>query len=64
MLNLNISKNILEQLKKVASLKIASENLTALHSEIERIEKQLDKLNLILEGKDFEDGETHKAFFP
>jgi len=59
-----ISKNILDQIKKVSSLKIASENSTPLNSEVDRIEKQIEKLNLILEGKDIEDGETHKAFFP
>ena len=60
----DISKNILEQIKKVASLKIAFENITPLNSEIDRIEKQFENLNLILKGKDFEDGNEHKAFFP
>ena len=60
----DITKKLLEQFKKVATLKIASENLTVLNPEIDRIKKQLEKLILILDGKDFEDGETHKAFFP
>lgn len=60
----DITKKLLEQLKKVSSLYIASESLPSLNSEIERIEKQTEILNLILEGKDFADGETHKAFFP
>ncbi|MDP2365668.1 MAG: hypothetical protein Q8M94_18115, partial [Ignavibacteria bacterium] len=60
----DITKKLLEQLKKVSTLNIAAENLTSLNSEIDRIEKQLEKLTLILDGKDFEDGETHKAFFP
>ena len=59
-----ISKNILEQLKKVAALKISNENAITLNSGIERIEKQLEKLAQILEGKEIEDGDSHKAFFP
>ena len=60
----DITKRILEQLKNITSLKIASENLTSLNSEIDRIEKQLEKLDLILDGIENDDGETHKAFFP
>ncbi len=59
-----ITKKLLEQIKKISALKITSENLTSLNYEVERIEKQLEKLNLILDGKDFEESETHKAFFP
>ena len=60
----DISKNILEQLNKVAALKIAAESITTISSGINRIEKQLEKMTLILESKEFEDGETHEAFFP
>lgn len=60
----DITNKLLEQFNKVASLKVAVEILTSLNSEIERIEKQSEKLSLILEGKDVEDGEPHKAFFP
>jgi hypothetical protein len=59
-----ISKKLLEQLKILSQLNIASESLTAFNSEINRIERQIEKLTLILEAKDIEDGETHKAFFP
>lgn len=60
----DISKTLLSQLKKVFTLNIASEYYATLNSEIDRIQKQLEKLNLILEGKDNEHGVTHKAFFP
>ncbi len=60
----DITKELQEQFKKVSALKIAFENTNLLNSEIDRIEKQLEKLNLILDGKDVEDDETHKAFFP
>lgn len=60
----DINKKLLEQIKKISTLKITSENLSSLNFEIDRIEKQLEKLSLILEGKDFEDNETHKALFP
>lgn len=58
------SKKILEQLKKVSTLKITVENVTLINSEIDRIQKQLEKQILILDGKDFDDGKIHKAFFP
>jgi|GEM_PF-4308645 len=48
-----ITKKLLEQIKKISALKITSENLTSLNYEVERIEKQLEKLNLILDGKRF-----------
>lgn len=58
------AKNIIEQIKKITAIKIAAENLTLLNPEVDRIETQYKKLSLMLEGKDFEDGETNKAFFP
>lgn len=59
-----ISHNILKRLKYLATLKTASENLTALNSEFDRIKNQSEKLSQILEGKEIEDGEPRKAFFP
>ena len=60
----DITKKILEQIKQVTSLKIISDSLTSLNSEIARIEKQIEKLTLILDGIEYEDSEVHKAFFP
>lgn len=62
--NPNLTEIIIAQLKKLSLLSIAIEKLTSLNSEIERIEAQLGKLNLILNGKDFDDGLEHKAYFP
>jgi hypothetical protein len=59
-----ILKNILDQIKKVGSLKIASETLTSLKREIDRIENQFEKFKSILEGKEVEDGKLHEAYFP
>ena len=58
------TKKIITHLKVVNSLPISVENIAVIKSEIERIEKQLEKINLVLDGKDFEDGFEHKAFFP
>ncbi len=59
-----ITKRIINHLQSVITLKIASENLELLKLEFDRIGNQLEKLNLILKGKEFEDGEATKAFFP
>lgn len=62
------TKKILAQLKEVAELSITADNLPILKSEIERIEKQLEKLERILSGededKDEDEDNEHKAFFP
>ena len=62
--NPNLTEKIITQLKNLSLLSITTEKLTSLNSEIVRIESHLDKLNSILNGKDFEDGLEHKAFFP
>ena len=59
-----ITKTFLEQLKNISQIKIVSENTILLSSEIDRIAKQLEKLNLILDGKVRENGIMDKAFFP
>ncbi len=59
-----ITKRIIKHLQSVITLKIASENLALLKYEFDRIDNQLEKLNLILDGKDFGDDEAAKAFFP
>ena len=72
------TKIILTQLKDVSELSIAADNSPILKSEIERIEKQLEKMEMILNGKDEDEDEDeacppdstsardkeHKAFFP
>lgn len=63
-INPNLTQKIVAQIKNLSLLSIATQKLTSFNSEIKRIEAQLDKLNLILNGKDFEDGLEHKAFFP
>jgi len=59
-----ITKRMIKLLQSITKLRIASENLALLKFEIDRVRNQLERLNLILEGKDFEDGESAKAFFP
>lgn len=59
-----ITKRIIKHLQSVITLKTASENLELLKFEFDRIGNQLEKLNLILDGKDFGDVESAKAFFP
>jgi len=61
---LNITDKILGQIKNVAALEISCELNNEFSKEIDRIEKQIEKLNSILEGNDCEVVETHKAFFP
>ncbi len=62
--NPNLTEKIIAQLKNLSLLPIASEKLTTLNSEIERIEKQYDKLCQILNGEDYEASSEHKAYFP
>jgi hypothetical protein len=59
-----VTMKLLEQFKKISISKITSENLTSLNYEVDRIEKQFEKLNLILEGKIIDNDEMQKAFFP
>ena len=59
-----ISKNIFEQLKELSTRPVAVENLSTLNAEIERFEKQFEKLNTILKGKNSQYDETNKALFP
>ena len=62
--NPDISEKILSQLKSITSLSIFSNNISVLNPEIERIELQIKKLNLILYGKEYEDYVRNKGFFP
>ena len=59
-----ITKKVLELLKQVSHLKIASNYLDTLNSEIVRIEGQKEKLDLILNGNEFQSEKSAKAFFP
>ena len=63
-INPEFTGKLLEQIKQVSTLKFVEDILTKLRFEIDRIEHQINKLNLILEGKEYEDGIEHKAFFP
>lgn len=62
--NPEFTDKLLLQLKYLTSFTFIKEIFGEFNSEIERITKQIEKLNLILEGKEYEDGIEHKAFFP
>jgi hypothetical protein len=62
--NPEFTDKLLQQLKSLTSLTFIKNILPELSAEIERIAKQSEKLNFILEGKENKDGIEHKAFFP
>ncbi len=58
------TEKLLELLNNAANNNLFSEYRIRITTEIDRLKKQYENLILILGGKDFEDGKTHKAFFP
>lgn len=58
------SQKLLKQITSISQLQFSSEFHNILNSEIERIKRQLEKQNLILEGKDYENTSELSAFFP
>lgn len=63
-INLEFTVKLLLQLKNITTLAFSKIHIPEITFEIERIEQQANKLNLILEGKEYKDGIEHKAFFP
>jgi hypothetical protein len=62
--NPKFTDELLQQLKRFAPLTFIKDILPALTSEIDRIEHQVNRLNLILKGMEYREGIEYKAFFP
>ncbi len=60
----SFTEKLLVQLKYLLTVNLTGLNRETLNSEIERIGKQLEKLNDVLKGKPENDHLSQKAFFP
>lgn len=60
----NFTKSFITQLKKISEHFSSINKHLSFDSEIERIEKQYDKLCRILNGEEYETASEHKAYFP
>ncbi|MCJ7553006.1 MAG: hypothetical protein MUO34_03895, partial [Ignavibacteriaceae bacterium] len=58
------TRKIISQLSDLKTLSTTTDYLQTIDTETERIEKQLQKLNSILQGSSFPDNLEQKAFFP
>ncbi len=63
-INPEFTRKIISQLSDLKTLSTTTDYLQTINTEIERIEKQLQKLNSILQGSSYPDNLEQKAFFP